>query len=65
MLLRFTGKYTGKRTSITIGGVTFEGYEPSEVPAHSALVGHREFEVVETDESPVAAPRPRGRPRKV
>lgn len=68
MLLKFIGKYTGGRNAITIAGVTFEGREPAEVAADSSLLTHPEFEVVETmpepDAAPVAAPKPRGRPRK-
>jgi len=68
MRLKFIGKYTGGRTAITIGGVTFEGREPAEVPAGSALVSHPEFEVVKhcpfAAETPIVAPKPRGRPRK-
>ncbi len=44
MKLVFTGKYTGGRTSITIGGYTFEGREPTEVDAGSSLHTHPEFE---------------------
>ena len=79
MKLIFTGKYTGGRTSITIDGVTFEGREPSDVPAGSRLLGHPEFEragdvtevepvVVdfefEGDDLPVPEVKRRGRPKK-
>ena len=65
MQLKFIGQYTGGRTSITLGGVTFNGRDPSEVPAGNPLLTHREFEVVGmVDEAPPAAPKPRGRPRK-
>lgn len=59
MRFRFIGQYTGGRTSITLNGVTFEGREPSEVPAEAVarFSRHIEFEMVE-------APK-RGRPRKV
>ena len=74
MRLRFTGTYTGKRTSITICGVTFEGREPSEVTGEEALrrlSNHPEFEAVPDIvaqhlgpiDEPVKAPK-RGRPRK-
>lgn len=58
MLLRFTGQYTGGRTSITIGGFVFEGREPTEVPDDCALKTHPEFEALE-------APKTRGRKKKV
>lgn len=65
MLLRFTGTYTGGRTSITLCGVTFEGHEPLEVTdpqALARLANHREFEQVA--EAAEEAPKKRGRPRK-
>ncbi len=52
MRLRFIGQYTNGRTSVSIGGVTFHGREPSNVPAGSRLLRHPELETV------------RGRPRK-
>ena len=48
MLLKFTGQYTNDRTSITYGGVTFEGHEPTECPddlAQELIKG--EFEQVD------------------
>jgi hypothetical protein len=75
MFLRFTGIYTGGRSSITLCGVTFEGREPSLVTGEEALrrlSNHPEFERVgeaqETAELPdfseYVPPKPRGRPRK-
>jgi len=46
MRMKFTGKYTGGRTSITLEGVTFEGRDSAEVPEGSRLIGHPEFEEV-------------------
>lgn len=49
MLFRFKGDYTGKRTSITLFGVTFEGREPADVTDADGirrLSNHPEFEVV-------------------
>lgn len=61
MLYRFIGTYTHGRTSITLGGVTFEGREPSECDCWR-IANHPEFEAVEPVEEP-AKPK-RGRPRK-
>lgn len=58
---RFTGTYTGGRSSITLCGVTFEGREPSEC-SDPRIANHPEFEAVEPEEVP-AMPK-RGRPRK-
>lgn len=73
MLFRFKGDYTGKRTSITLFGVTFEGREPREVTDADGirrLSNHPEFERVTKAVAPVAveAPvepvaKPRGRPK--
>ncbi len=54
MRLRFIGQYTGGRSSITLGGVTFHGREPCDVPDFLAvkLMRHPEFTTV------------KGRPRK-
>ena len=49
MFFRFTGDYTGKRTSITLFGVTFEGREPADVTDADGirrLSNHPEFEKV-------------------
>lgn len=49
MLFRFKGDYTGKRTSITLFGVTFEGREPADVTDADGirrLSNHPEFEKV-------------------
>lgn len=49
MLFRFKGDYTGKRTSITLYGVTFEGREPADVTDADGirrLSNHPEFEAV-------------------
>ena len=49
MLFRFKGDYTGKRTSITLFGVTFEGREPADVTDADGirrLSNHPEFEQV-------------------
>lgn len=49
MLFRFKGDYTGKRTSITLFGVTFEGREPADVTDADGirrLTTHPEFEQV-------------------
>jgi len=45
MKMRFAGEYTNGRTSLVAFGVTFEGYEPSEVPPNVAgkFAGHPEF----------------------
>ena len=76
MFFRFTGDYTGKRTSITLFGVTFEGREPADVTDADGirrLSNHPEFEqvtkavtpeVVELEDSIPEAPKKRGRPRK-
>lgn len=71
MLLRFTGTYTGGRTSITLCGVTFTGREPAEVSGEEALrrlSTHPEFEgvtaFVAPPEIPHETPKPRGRPKK-
>lgn len=76
MLFRFKGDYTGKRTSITLFGVTFEGREPADVTDADGirrLSNHPEFEqvtkavtpeVVELEDSIPEAPKKRGRPRK-
>lgn len=77
MLFRFKGDYTGKRTSITLFGVTFEGREPADVTDEDGirrLSTHPEFEAVlgpplpEPHEdgfsAPVEPPKKRGRPRK-
>lgn len=71
MRYRFTGQYTRGRTSICMNGVTFEGHEPSEVPAdiEFRFAGSVEFEAIQ-DGQPVGSlpdsvkPRKRGRPRK-
>ena len=78
MLFRFTGTYTGGRSSITVFGVTFEGREPADVADEDGirrLSTHQEFEAV-SDAVAVAvdiehitpefvAPKAkRGRPRK-
>lgn len=69
MLFRFKGDYTGKRTSITLFGVTFEGREPADVTNADGirrLSNHPEFEPVANTIAPAEAlekPR-RGRPRK-
>tara|TARA_R110000868_G_scaffold392681_1_gene663448 strand:+ start:359 stop:559 length:201 start_codon:yes stop_codon:yes gene_type:complete len=64
MLYRFTGTYTHGRTSITLGGVTFEGREPSECDC-PRIANHPEFEAVEPVEEIDAPAKPkRGRPRK-
>jgi hypothetical protein len=49
MLLKFTGQYTNGHTSITYGGATFEGYEPTEVdnPALIERLLGSEFEAVD------------------
>ncbi len=78
MLFRFKGDYTGKRTSITLFGVTFEGREPADVTDADGirrLSNHPEFEqvtkavtpeleAVEFEDSIPEAPKKRGRPRK-
>jgi hypothetical protein len=69
MRYRFIGQYTLGRTSICMNGVTFEGQEPSEVPAdiEHRFSGNVEFEIVANDnpdEQPVVKKR-QGRPRKV
>jgi hypothetical protein len=80
MLFRFTGTYTGGRTSITVFGVTFEGHEPADVTDEDGirrLSGHQEFEQVtktvtpeleaamaEYEDSIPEQPKKRGRPRK-
>ena len=49
MLFRFKGDYTGKRTSITLFGVTFEGREPADVTDADGirrLSNHPELEKV-------------------
>jgi hypothetical protein len=48
MLFKFTGRYTCGHTSNTVGGVTFEGHEPTEVPDElvERFTGHPEFEQV-------------------
>ena len=45
MRMKFTGDYTCGRKSITMLGVTFHGYEPTDVPAEVAakLATHPEF----------------------
>lgn len=64
MLYRFIGTYTHGRTSITIGGVTFEGRELSECDC-PRIASHQEFEAVEPVEMIEAPAKPkRGRPRK-
>lgn len=75
MLFRFNGDYTGKRSSITLFGVTFEGREPADVTDADGirrLSNHPEFEAVtkpvtEIEKtppiSPVAVSKPRGRPK--
>lgn len=49
MLFKFIGEYTNDHTSISIGGVTFDGHEPSEVPKalEKRFASHPEFEAVE------------------
>lgn len=75
-MLKFTGKYTNGRGTITYLGCTFTGHEPREVPAEVAelLANHPEFETVhpldhdgdgEKGGSLPTAPRKRGRPKKV
>ena len=76
MLFRFKGDYTGKRTSITLFGVTFEGREPADVTDADGirrLSNHPEFEQVTKAVTPEEAveeyltpeaPKKRGRPRK-
>lgn len=80
MLFRFKGDYTGKRTSITLFGVTFEGREPADVTDADGirrLSNHPEFEVVtktvtpdpeavmaDYEDSIPEQPKKRGRPRK-
>ena len=65
MRFKFIGDYTNNHTSISIGGVTFEEREPSEVPDNlvERFSRHPEFEVVENEPKPepTAAPKPRGR----
>lgn len=59
MLFRFKGDYTGKRTSITLFGVTFEGREPADVTDADGirrLSTHPEFEAVTKAVAPVAVP---------
>ena len=70
MRLRFIGKYTHGRDSITLCGVTFTGREPTETD-EPRLLNHPEFERVEAapvqtaEVQTVAAPfKKRGRPRK-
>lgn len=62
-MMKFTGKYTNGRETITYLECTFTGHEPREVPAEVAelLANHPEFETV--GETPVK--RKPGRPRKV
>ena len=72
MRYRFIGQYTLGRTSICMNGVTFEGHEPSEVPAdiEFRFAGNIEFAAVhpldhDGDGKPGGSlPRKRGRPRK-
>lgn len=80
MLFRFKGDYTGKRTSITLFGVTFEGREPADVTDADGirrLSNHPEFEQVtkavtpelesamaDYEDSIPEQPKKRGRPRK-
>lgn len=49
MRLKFKGRYTGGRNTITYMGCTFDGFEPREVPADVAtlLANHPEFEKVD------------------
>lgn len=57
MLFRFKGDYTGKRTSITLFGVTFEGREPADVTDEDGirrLSNHPEFEAVSKAVAPAA-----------
>ena len=59
MLFRFTGTYTGGRTSITVFGVTFEGHEPADVTDEDGirrLSGHQEFEQVTKAVTPHVLP---------
>ncbi len=59
MLFRFTGTYTGGRSSITVFGVTFEGREPAEVTDEDGirrLSTHQEFEAVSCGPQFVADP---------
>lgn len=80
MLLRFIGDYTGKRTSITLFGVTFNGREPADMTDEEGirrLSNHPEFEAVDEPMmvlEPLPSgdiymtadkPKPRGRPRKL
>ena len=72
MRLRFTGKYTNGRETITYLGCTFEGHEPREVSAEVAelLANHPEFEKVDpldhdgNGEKGGSLPKKRGRPKK-
>ena len=49
MLFKFIGQYTNGHTSISVGGVTFEGHEPTPVPEEleARFSGHVEFEAVD------------------
>lgn len=62
-MLKFTGKYTNGRETITYLGCTFVGHEPRDVPAEVAelLANHPEFERVNPVEQDAnkAQPKPR------
>lgn len=67
MMFRFTGQYTGGRTSVASCGVVFHGREPSDVTAPDAirrLSGNPEFEAVQEPQELPAPPKKRGRPKK-
>ena len=69
MLMTFIGQYTGGRTSVSIGGVVFNGREPSEVPDGSPIIRHPELEAYAEPEVAVEVfgakgTKPRGKGRK-
>ena len=68
MLMTFIGQYTGGRTSVSIGGVVFNGREPSEVPDGSPIIRHPELGAYAEPEVAAQAPagqtKARGKGRK-
>lgn len=73
MLFRFIGTYTGGRSTVDAGGVTFEGTEPSKVTDPDLirrLSSHVEFEEVHPLDHDGdghlggSLPKKRGRPKK-
>lgn len=48
MRFRFTGEYTGGRNSVSIRGVTFNGYDPTEVADEAVVEQLKRHPEVET-----------------